>query len=274
MIGSKRSFHVLLRHKIISPAGILLTSFLLILPEFTRLEGATALPASPCKLGWNLCQNACVSGYALYFGMSGSSATNRQLLGLTNSVTLFNLLASSNYFFYVVAYNANGIESPPSNILNYRPQALSALKLTPSSSKTMTVQLHAAPGSICQIEYTPALDPAQWQILGSATADANGNITITDPAAGDSPARYYRAALYSSPQALSALALTAPVAGTVNLQFHAVPGTICRVEYTPSLTPARWQTLGSATADSNGNVTITDQVPGNTPSRFYRAVTP
>jgi len=265
---------LLLRPKIPLLAGILLTSFLLILPEFTRLEAVVALPASPCTLGWNLCQDVSVSGYVLYFGMSGSLTTNRQVLGMTNSVTLFNLLASSNYFFYVAAYDANGIESPPSNILNYKPQVLSSLNLTSPSEKTMNLQFRAAPGSVCQIEYTPSLNPAQWQILGSATADSNGNITITDPEAGNSPARFYRAALYANPQVLSSVKLTSPDANTVNLQFQAAPGTICQVEYTPSLNPAQWQTLGSATADSNGNVAITDTLSGNSPSRFYRAVIP
>jgi hypothetical protein len=111
-------------------------------------------------------------------------------------------------------------------------------------------------------------------LLGSATADANGNIAVTDPTAGSSPSRFYRAVLYSSPQILSALQITSPVVGTVKLQFHAVPGTLCQVQYTPSLYPAQWQLLASATADANGNVTLNDRLPANTPSRFYRAVAP
>jgi hypothetical protein len=173
----------------------------------------------------------------------------------------------------VVAYDANGVESPPSNFLNYHPPVLSLLKLTSPSAKTINLQLRAATGSVCQIEYTPILNPAQWQILGNATADSNGNITITDPGAGNSPTRFYRAALYSSPQVLSALAIGPSTGNTITLQFHAVAGTACQVQYSPSLNPAQWQTLGNATADANGNVTITDQVSENTPTRFYRALT-
>jgi hypothetical protein len=246
---------------------------LLILPPFTRLEGAIALPASPCTLGWNQSQDVSVAGYVLYYGMTGS-ATNCQILGMTNMVTLFNLLASSNYFFYLTSYDASGVESPPSNVLNYKPPAVSSLKLTSPSQGTMNLQFRTAPGSICLIQYTPTLNPAQWQILASATADANGNIAITDPTAGNSPTRFYRAVLYSNPQVLSSLKITSAVAGTVSLQFHATPGTVCRVEYTPSLNPAQWQTLGSVTADSNGNVMMTDQPPANTSSRFYRALAP
>jgi hypothetical protein len=251
----------------------------LVLTEFSRLEGAivlpasVALPASPCTLGWNQSQDVSVAGYVLYYGITGST-TNRQVLGMTNTVTLFNLLVSSNYFFYLTAYDAEGVESSPSNVVYYKPQVLSPLKLTFPVQGTMNLQFSAAPGSVCLIEYTPTLNPAQWQILGSATADSNGNITITDSEAGSSSTRFYRAALYSNPQVLSSLKLASVVAGTVTLQFHAVPGTVCRVQYTPSLNPPQWQTLGSATADANGNVTMTDQVSGNTPGRFYRGVVP
>ena len=266
--------------KIFSIARVSLLSGLLILPEATRLEGAVnlpasvALPASPCTLAWNLSQDVSVAGYALYFGIVGSSTTNRQDLGMTNTVTLFNLVASSNYFFYVVAYDADGVESPPSNVLYYTPQALSSLKLVSPVQGTMNLHFRAAPGSVCLIQYTPSLNPAQWQILGSATADSNGNITITDQMPGNTARRFYRAMLYSNPQVLSALAITCSAAGIITLQFHAASSTVCRVQYTPSLNPPQWQTLGSATADSNGNVTMTDQVSGNAPSRFYRAVTP
>lgn len=249
-------------------------SLLLFLPGFSRLEGAVALPASPCTLGWTLSQDISVAGYALYFGIGRSSATNRQVLGMTNTVTLFNLLASSNYFFYLTSYDASGMESPPSNVLSYKPPAVSSLKLTSPSGGTMNLQFRAAPGSFCLIQYTPTLNPAQWQILGSAMADANGNIVMTDATAGNSPSRFYRAVLYSNPQVLSSLKITFPVAGTVCLQFHAAPGTVCRVEYTSSLNSPQWKTLGSTSADSNGNVMMTDHVSGNTSSRFYRAVAP
>jgi len=267
------SLFVSLGLQIHSFARIFLVSGLLILLAFTRLEGAVALPASPCTLWWNQSPSSSVVGYVLYYGINGS-ATNRQVMGKIYATTLFNLLTSSNYFFYVTSYDADGVESPPSNVLHYKPQALSLLKLTSPTTGTMNLQFRAAPASICLIEYTPTLNPAQWQILGTATADANGDIMITDSQAGESPARFYRAVLYANPQVLSSVTLTSMVAGQVTLQFHAVPGTVCRVQYTPSLNAPQWQTLGSATTDANGNVTMTDQPPASTPSRFYRAVTP
>jgi hypothetical protein len=63
-----------------------------------------------------------------------------------------------------------------------------------------------------------------------------------------------------------------PAAGSVNLRFQAMSGAVCQVQYTPTLNPPQWQTLASVTADANGNVSLSDQPPPNTPSRFYRAV--
>ena len=169
-------------------------SLLLLLPNSTRLEGATLL-ASPCTLGWNLSQDASITGYALYFGIVGTTVTNRQDLGMTNSVTIFSLLAASSYFFYVVAYDAAGVESPPSNILYYQPQALSALQLAVPSRGTVNVQFQAAPGSVCQIQYTSSLNPVRWHTLGSVTADANGNVILTDRPPANTPSRFYRAVI-------------------------------------------------------------------------------
>jgi hypothetical protein len=58
---------------------------------------------------------------------------------MANLVTLNNLLASSNYFFYVVACDSSGIESRPSNVMGYSPQAISTLKLTRFANGTMSL---------------------------------------------------------------------------------------------------------------------------------------
>jgi hypothetical protein len=93
------------------------------------------------------------------------------------------------------AYGSSGIESPPSSVMCYTPQALSALKLTPAANASMNVCFQVATGAVCHIEYTPTFSPAQWQTLGSATADANGKVMLTDSLTGNSPTRFYRAAV-------------------------------------------------------------------------------
>jgi hypothetical protein len=168
-----------------------LVSGLLILPGLSQLEAAVPL-ASPCTLAWDLSQDPLVAGYALYCGIAGSSVTNRLALGITNTTTMFNLVVSSNYYFYLAAYDAKGIESPHSNILFYKPQALSPLKLVSRVAGTLNFQIHAAPRTVCWLQYTPTLNKPQWQSLGAVVADINGNMTISDRPPANTPSRFYR----------------------------------------------------------------------------------
>jgi hypothetical protein len=153
---------------------------------------AASLGATPCTLAWTRSQDTNVTGYALYYGIVGSGTTNRVNVGNTNRITLYNLSASSNSFFYAVSCNASGLESPPSTAISYTPQALSTLKLTVSTG-SVSVKFQAATNATCHIEYTPTLNPAQWQTLGNATADASGNVIISDPLTGNPATRFYRA---------------------------------------------------------------------------------
>ncbi|MFZ0826511.1 MAG: fibronectin type III domain-containing protein [Verrucomicrobiia bacterium] len=159
-----------------------------------RVEAAPLL-ACPCTLAWNPSQDSSVAGYALYFGIVDSGTTNRLDVGMTNVITLNTLLASSNYFFYVVAYNGSEVESPPSDVMYYTPQALSSL--TPNMLMAGSLNLHflAPTGAVCHVEFTSTMNPPQWQTLGGAIADANGNVTITDALTGSPPIRFYRAVL-------------------------------------------------------------------------------
>jgi len=185
---------LLFRGGILPIGRMFLASSLVFFPQCTRVEAAS-LGASPCTLAWDQEQDPKVSGYCLYYGIKSSTTTNRLDVGLTNTVSLKNLLACSNYFFYVVAYSSNRIESLPSAVMYYTPRALSRLQLAPLANGTLSLHFLAATGAACHVEYTPSLNPPQWQTLSNATADANGNVTINDPLRGNPRTRFYRTAL-------------------------------------------------------------------------------
>jgi len=161
--------------------------------QFSQMEAAT-LRARPCTLAWNQSQEELVCGYAVYYGITGST-TNRLNVGMTNTVTFKNLSASSNYFFYVVAFNLCGVESSPSGAIGYTPRVFSPLSLTQLTNGVVNLRFEVATGAVCHVEYTPTLNPAQWQTLSSATGDANGNVVITDPLSENTASRFYRTAL-------------------------------------------------------------------------------
>jgi hypothetical protein len=163
----------------------------LLLPGFARGVTATSV-AAPCTLAWDANPDQTVAGYAVYYGLAGST-TNRLDVGAAQAATVYNLTVSSNYFFYVVAYDANGVNSSPSQFIFYRPPALSALHLAAQADGAAALQFRTAPGAVCSVQYTASLINPQWKTLATATADANGRITVMDPLASHVPARFYRA---------------------------------------------------------------------------------
>ncbi len=153
---------------------------------------AVPMSAAPVKLAWNASPDSAVTGYALYYHLADSSVANRLDLGPAQSATVSDLEAGSDYLFYVVAYDAAGVESPPSNSLLYSPPAMSRLRIAKMSDSTMSIQFRAAAGALCRVEYASTLTSPQWQTLGTATADANGNVLINDRPSGRPALRFYR----------------------------------------------------------------------------------
>lgn len=182
----------LARYQGIAVLGPLAVGLLLIQSSSLNSSAAPTL-AYPCTVAWNASHDTNVTGYAVYYGLVGSLITNRLNVSLAQSVTFSDLKASADYFFYVVSYDATGIESPHSNVLYHTPPALSPLKLNLFKNGAANVQFWAATNAQCHVEFSPTLSPPQWQILGSSIADSNGNVTITDVQAGLSPSRFYRA---------------------------------------------------------------------------------
>jgi glucose/arabinose dehydrogenase len=62
--------------------------------------------------------------------------------------------------------------------------------------------------------------------------------------------------------------------GSYRIRFDGIPDLTYRVEYTPTMAPPQWQTLGSRTADANGIFEIVDTPPPGFGQRFYRSVYP
>jgi hypothetical protein len=147
-------------------------------------------PACGVTLQWQASSDPSVAGYALYYGVNGSPMTNRMDVGLSTEATL-DLVASSTYSFYVVAYDLNLLESDPSSFLLYTAPAISAVGLTQAADGTMAISFHVAPGGACHVEYTDTLSPPNWTVLKTAAGDSNGLVTISDPVSAKG-SRYYR----------------------------------------------------------------------------------
>ena len=158
-----------------------------------KVSIASAMTAAPFKLAWNASSNTAVAGYKVYYSVASSLNRTSVNAGAATSVTLGGLTAGTNYYIYVVSYDTAGKESPPSSMIYYTPPAVTKIVLSKPTVNSAQLQFRSAAGSQCRVEYTPTLKPTQWQALTTATADANGNITVTDPLTGKPPMRFYRA---------------------------------------------------------------------------------
>jgi hypothetical protein len=149
--------------------------------------------AAPLTLAWTGQSDPSVAGFALYYSAVGSSTTNRVDAGMLDTVTLFNLTAGVEYNFFAVSYTKEGLESLPSNVVAYQPTMVSPIKLSVLSDRAVHLLFRAVPGSTCRIERSATLNPAQWELIGKRTADANGSITFDDQPSARSDSQFYRA---------------------------------------------------------------------------------
>jgi len=80
--------------------------------------------------------------------------------------------------------------------------------------------------------------------------------------------------LMLTPPALSRLQLVRQSNGNMQLSGRAAPGTVCVIQFSPTLQPASWQTLKTVTADASGNVMTSDTTANQATRRFYRMALP
>lgn len=83
-------------------------------------------------LAWDPSPDSSVTGYAIYYGKSSGVWTTRVDVGNVTNTTITLVADGSTYFFVATAYDANGLESEPSNEVNYTPPNQQPTNSTPS----------------------------------------------------------------------------------------------------------------------------------------------
>src|SRR5438445_6621438 len=68
---------------------------------------------------WDRSTDSTVTGYKLYYTDVSTGTTSAINAGNVTSNTVPGLVETKTYSFDVVAYNASGVESVPSNVINY-----------------------------------------------------------------------------------------------------------------------------------------------------------
>jgi hypothetical protein len=160
----------------------------------TARSGRSATRA--VSLEWDASPDATVTGYIVYYGTESGRYGSSTNVGNQLQARVDGLETGRRYYFVVTAYNAEGLESVPSN------EADAEIPSVPSPGPIVieqrggswAVRGQGVAGVTFRIEYRESLTGGAWITLGTATADAAGSFDYVDVAGTNSASRFYRVA--------------------------------------------------------------------------------
>ncbi len=165
--------------------------------------------AGNVTLAWNVNPNPIVTGYNLYYWMSGGAYISMVSVGNTTSVTISNLVDGTNYLFAATTYDASGLEGPLSPEVSFTVPAMvtnQSPTLDPIGN-VIIVQSAAAPQQGHGASQTVSQSVALTGITSSAANPQQQALTIT--AISSKPALLPNPSVqYTSPGATGTLTLT------------------------------------------------------------------
>jgi len=235
--------------------------------------------AKPVTLGWNAAADPAVRGYAIYYGRTNLPTNTRINSGTNLSCTMTGLFVGVTYRIYAVSYDAQGIESLPSNQLTFTPTMPAAtnppprLQIARQSNGSMKLSYAAGTNTTCAIQYASTPTAKYWQTLTNVAANQVGDIIALDTTASRVPQRFYRVALTPQPL-VSALAIARQTNGTMRLSWMTPPGTPSRIQSASSPAATTWTTRATVTSTDEGQAAFLDSTAAQSSKRFYRVVMP
>src|SRR6266513_2869094 len=132
-------------------------------------------------LAWDASPDASVVGYILRYGIVGGISTNSLDVANQTTGTASNLSAGTTVFFFVTAYNAQHVESLPSNLITYTVPGLNNTPPTISSITGPTINEDTQTGAISFTVADAQTTAGSLSVSGSSlnpTLVPNGNIVF------------------------------------------------------------------------------------------------
>ena len=150
-----------------------------------------ALAERSATLAWNPSESTTVTGYYIYALEENSATPLRINVGNTNQITLTSLKEGLRYSFTVVAYDAAGTESAPSNeALFVVPVPLNMVSAA-APGGLWRVQFQGAPGRSYELQ--ASTDLKNWStIWQSGPVASYGPLEFADPDSAVLGSRFYR----------------------------------------------------------------------------------
>jgi len=153
-----------------------------------------ALPTGSVTLMWSPSPSPDIAGYNVLYGVASGVYTTRVSTGNTNSVTLYDLVPGTTYYFVVTCYNTAGDESAPSNEAVYTvptdPSRLPVL-LGNAVSSAGSFSFTVPGGSGTNFAVEASVDLVNWVRVAINTAP----FTFVDTNSKQFEQRFYRTVL-------------------------------------------------------------------------------
>jgi hypothetical protein len=138
-----------------------------------------ATSAKNVTLAWDPSTELDVISYNLYYGetASGPSILSTRI----PQITIPNLLAGHSYYFYVTAVNSAGLESDPSEQIDYtvpfsQPVGTLHLEAPVMLGDQVILSAQGTAGQTYTIQTAQSIDAATWSELGRVVAGPDGLI--------------------------------------------------------------------------------------------------
>jgi len=176
--------------------------------QIRRMTGASTLGqanTNALTIVWSPSPSPGVIGYAVYWGLSDDTCTNRISLRNVTDVTLVGFRRRVTYYLAVSAYDANGEESPWSNRIQYSRTPIVMPMTAPitvtnllqmqrvdlaGSNQVLRLSFTGQAGSNYQLQTTE--DFQSWEVLRTTNCVQPQLVVYELPYSPTTPHRFFR----------------------------------------------------------------------------------
>src|SRR2546429_4838658 len=150
------------------------------------------------SLAWDADPEKTVAGYIVHYGGVSGVYTNSFNVGTNINATLPGLQEGATYYFAVTAYNADGLESNPSNEVSYQVPVVfhitgPSLQLTPGTSLGGPTLIKVLGSATQTYELQASADLQTWTTIWYSLPQTTSQLLeYQDLEAANSPLRFYR----------------------------------------------------------------------------------
>jgi hypothetical protein len=141
-------------------------------------------------LAWDASATTNVAGYAVYYGEDGTNFEHRVDVGANTACVVEGLIGGQTNYFAVTAYNAQGVESPTSNVILYIVPGVLSMGHKAGPRSAAVLRFPVAPGHTYKVQASVNLET--WSTLWQISATNNAWTQYQDAEGANLRMRFYR----------------------------------------------------------------------------------